>query len=143
MTENLDMATYKLLEKFVSNGGKLIAFSVPTMVDGATSEGLKEFFLKYSDKIVILNKLTPEVVSEYFTNQDLTFEGVTGGTLYHHRRKLADGQLLFLVNSSLTKQLNGSLETKGRDVVEMNTLTGELYGYPIVLKAKAAYANAG
>ena len=27
MMENLDLETYKLLERFVSNGGKLVAFS--------------------------------------------------------------------------------------------------------------------
>jgi hypothetical protein len=130
MMENLDLQTYKLLEKFVANGGKLIAFSLPSLVDGSPSEGLKEFLSKYSDKIVTIEKLTPEAISDYLTNQDLTFEGVKGGVLYHHRRKLADGQLLFLVNSSLTDQLYGSLQTKGKDVVEMNTLNGQVYGYP-------------
>ena len=50
MTENLDLATFKLLEKFVSKGGTLIAFSIPSLVNGAPSEGLKDFFQKYSDK---------------------------------------------------------------------------------------------
>ena len=51
MTENLDMATFKLLEKFVSAGGTLIAFSEPSLIDGAPSDELKEFFSKNSDKI--------------------------------------------------------------------------------------------
>jgi hypothetical protein len=130
MTENLDLTTYKLLERFVSNGGTLIAFSVPTLVDGSSSKGLKEFFNKKSDKIIIIDKLTPETISKYFRNPDLGFEGVNGGTLYHHRRMLADGQVLFLVNSSLTGPVNGSLKTNGKDAIEMNTLTGEVYGYP-------------
>ena len=130
MTENLDLTTYKLLERFVSNGGTLITFSVPTLVDGSSSEGLKEFFFKNSEKIVIIDKLTPEAISKYFTNPDLGFEGVTGGALYHHRRTLADGQVLFLVNSSLTGQVNGSLKINGNDAVEMNTFTGEVIGYP-------------
>lgn len=129
MTENLDLSTYKLLERFVSNGGTLVAFSLPALVDGAPSEGLKEFLLKYSKKIVVLDQLTHEAISKYFTNQDLIFENVSGGALYHQRRKLADGQVLFLINSSLTEVVNGSLKTSGKDAVEMNTLTGELKGY--------------
>ncbi|MCX6252866.1 MAG: glycosyl hydrolase, partial [Bacteroidia bacterium] len=129
MTENLDLTTYKLLERFVSTGGSLIAFSVPTLVDGSLSEGLKEFFNKESDKIIIIDQLTPEIMSKYFTNPDLGFDGVTGGALYHHGRVLADGKILFLVNSSLTESVNGSLKTKGKDAVEMNTLTGEISGY--------------
>ena len=38
LTENLDMATFKLLEKFVSAGGTLIAFSEPSLIDGAPSD---------------------------------------------------------------------------------------------------------
>ena len=129
-TENLDLATYKLLERFVSNGGTLIAFSVPTLVDGSSSEGLEEFFSKKSDKIIIIDKLTPEAISKHFSNPDLRFEGVTGGALYHHRRMLADGQVLFLINSSLSESVNGLLKTNGKDAIDMNTFTGEVYGYP-------------
>jgi hypothetical protein len=130
MTENLDMQTYKLLEKFVSKGGTLIAFSVPTLVDGSSSESLKKLFNKKSDKIIFIDKLTQEVIYKYFNNIRLKFEGVNGGALYHHRRILSDGQVLFLVNSSLSQQVNGSIQTTGKGAIEMNTLTGEVYGYP-------------
>jgi hypothetical protein len=43
---------------------------------------------------------------------------------------MTDGQLLFLVNSNIREQLNGSLKTKGRNALEMNTLTGVINGYP-------------
>jgi hypothetical protein len=129
MTENLDLRTFTLLEKFVANGGKLIAFSVPTLVDGSVNEGLKEFFNKKSDKIIIADQLTPEVISKEFANVDLNFEKVNGGVLYHHRRQLADGQVIFLINSSLTESVSGSLKTAGFDALEMNTLTGEINGY--------------
>jgi len=130
MTENLDLRTYKLLEKFVSDGGTLIAFSVPTRIDGSLSEELKGFFNKKSDKLIIIDKLMPESILKYFSNPTLRFEDVTGGALYHHRRILADGQVLFLVNSSLTEPVNGSLKTTGKDAIEMNTLNGEVNGYP-------------
>ncbi|MDO9578994.1 MAG: glycosyl hydrolase, partial [Bacteroidales bacterium] len=131
LTENLDLTTYKLLERFVTNGGTLIAFSKPTLIDGSSSKELSDFFDKNSDKIILVEQLTPEVISKYFTNPDIAFEEVTGGVLYHHRRILSDGQVLFLVNSSLTEEVNGSLKTTGIGAIEMNTLTGEIYGYPI------------
>jgi hypothetical protein len=129
LMENIDLSTYKLLEKFVANGGKLFAFSIPALIDGETSEGLKEFLTKYSDKIVKIDKLTPEVVAEYFSNTDIRFEGVKGGTLYHQTRKLTDGQLLFLINSNLQEAVSGSLTATGQNALEMNTLTGEIKGY--------------
>lgn len=130
MTENLDLPTFRLLKKFVSSGGTLVVFSLPTRIDGYLSEELKAFFNKKADNIVFIDKLTPESVSKNFQNHDLNFKDLTGGTLYHHRRILADGQLLFLVNSSLTETMKGSVETSGKDAVEMNTLTGDIYGFP-------------
>jgi hypothetical protein len=129
LTENLDLTTYRLLERFVANGGTLIAFSVPSLVDGSSSEGMKEFFNKESDKIILIDNLTPENISKYFYNIDLSFRPETGGTLYHHRRMMTDGQILFLVNSSLDEQVKGSLETKGKDAIELNTFTGDVSGY--------------
>ena len=130
MTENIDIYTYKLLEKFVSKGGTLIAYSVPTLVDGSPGADLKKLFDRKSEKIIIKDKLTQEDINKYFNNVKLDFENVTGGTMYHHRRILTDGQLLFMVNSSLTEPLSGSLKTKGKCSIEMNTLTGEIYRYP-------------
>ncbi len=130
MTENLDLATYKLLERFVFNRGTLICFSVPSLIDGESNERLKEFFNKKSDNIIIINQLTSDIISQYFLDPDLRFENVTGGALYHHRRKLDDGQVVFLVNSSLNEPVTGTLKTNGQAAVEMNTLTGEFYGYP-------------
>ncbi len=130
MTENLDLATYKLLERFVFNKGTLICFSVPSLIDGESNEGLKEFFDKKSDNIIIINQLTSEIISQYFLDPDLRFENVTGGALYHHRRKLNDGEVVFLVNSSLKEPVTGTLKSNGQAAVEMNTFTGEFYGYP-------------
>jgi hypothetical protein len=128
-TENLDLSTFKLLKKFVSKGGTLVAFSIPTLIDGSVSTPLKEFFSKKSENVIIIDQLTPEVIAKYFADKIITFETVRGGALYHHRRILTDGQILFLANSSLTESINGSVETNGKDAVEMNTLSGEIYGY--------------
>jgi hypothetical protein len=130
MMENLDLPTYKLLERFVANGGTLIAFSVPTLVNGAQSEGLKDMFVKYSAKIKTADRLTKDIISTDLKNQDLVFEDVSGGTLYHHKRVLGDGQLVFLVNSDLVTDLKGKLTAMGNGAVEMNSLSGEISGYP-------------
>ena len=129
MMENLDLSTYRLLERFVAGGGTLIAFSVPSLVDGAPGEGPKDFLGKPSERIIKADKLTPEIISTGLKNVDLEFEGVSGGTLYHHRRVLSDGQVIFLINSDLSSDLTGKLKLTGSDAIEMNTLTGEINGY--------------
>ena len=130
MVENLDRTTFELLEKFVLKGGTLLTFSSPTRLDGSESEEVKNFFSGKKDMIFKIDNLSGEVINKYFSNNNLNFEGDTGGTLYHHRRILSDGQIIFLVNSSLNEKLNGSLKTNGKDALEMNTLSGEISGYP-------------
>jgi len=130
--ENLDLKTYKLLEKFVSKGGKLIAFSLPSLIDGAPSEGLNDFLSQKADMIIKENDLTTGTIGKYFNNSNVRFTDLSGGVLYHHRRTMSDGQLLFLANSSLTASLKGTVIIKGADAIEMNTVTGEIKGYPCV-----------
>lgn len=134
LTENLDLATFRLISKFVAGGGNLVAFSVPSLVDGEEGKGLTEFFTKYSDRIHIEKDLTPDVLTKYFTSPLISFSGVSGDDLYHHRRTLSDGQVLFLANSSLADNLTGSVKIKGGGAVELNTRTGEKYGYPVDTK---------
>jgi hypothetical protein len=141
LMENLDLETYKLLERFVSNGGKLVAFSIPSLVEGAPSEGLNGFLSKKTDRIIKVQELTPEVISNYFSGSNVSFSDLTGGDLYHHRRTLADGQLLFMANSNLTASLKGTVKIKGADAIEMNTVSGEIKGYPNVQEGQNISLN--
>ena len=129
LTENLDLSTFRLLKKFVSAGGTLIAFSVPELIDGIPNKEMKDFFEKNSNKILKAEVLSNEILSKYFSNTDLVFSGVNGGILYHHTRTLVDGKLVFLVNSSLNDIVSGKMSVTGKDAIEMNTLTGELTEY--------------
>jgi hypothetical protein len=129
MTENLDHSTFKLLRKFCSGGGKIIAFSRPSLVDGSENKELTDFFKKESGKIIIMDKLTPEIISEYFKNNEIEFLRTEGGMIFHHRRELSDGQVLFIANSSLREQSTGSISVKGADAIELNTLTGKMNRY--------------
>jgi hypothetical protein len=129
MVENLNWETFQLLEKFIYGGGKLIIFNDPTLLDGSESEEVKRIFAKHTSVIFKLKDYSEGNIKKYFNNKNLKFEGMTGGTIYHHRRMLADGQIIFLANSSLTEKAAGSLTTKGKDVLEMNTFTGSISGY--------------
>jgi hypothetical protein len=129
LTENLDKSTFLLLKKFTAAGGRLIAFSEPSLIDGTVSEELKQFFSSGSQSIIKVTELNPQVIVNNFTDKDIEFKTESGGTLYHHRRILSDGQIIFLANSDLKAYLNGSLTVSGTGAAELNTLTGEIYGY--------------
>ncbi len=130
-TENLDQSTFELIRKFVSSGGMLIAFSEPTLVNGSKNDEMTKFFSDNSAKIIKESDLNNEIIAKHFSQEEIDFAIEEGGTLYHQRRVLSDGQLIFLVNSDLEAYVRGSFTMKGSEAAELNTLTGEIYGYPV------------
>jgi hypothetical protein len=130
MTENLDMATFKLIEKFVGQGGKLVAFSVPVLIDGKEEKAIHDFFNSNTARIYQVSELNDESIPKYFSTPGFSCSFGSTGELYHQRRKLADGEILFIVNSSMIESSGGAISTKGADAIELNTLTGEINRYP-------------
>ena len=129
LTENLNSNTFSLIKKFVSDGGTLIALSSPSLIDGKPDTRAEKFFRTGSAHIILIDDGDNRKLLSYLDNKDTRFYGVKGGVLYHHTRKLNDGRVIFLVNSSLTDSVRGSLKTAGTGATEMNTFTGALSGY--------------
>lgn len=129
LTENLNAPTFKLLKDFVAKGGKVITFSIPTMIDGAESRELIDF-IRFNQNIQYFPELTDGVAASVFPNSGCTFANIQGDGLYHQRRAYKDGELLFLVNSSLTESISGTTTLKGKTVLELDALSSEIYTYP-------------
>ena len=127
MMETLNKPTFNLLRQFAEQGGRIITFSAPTRIDGAVNDELTE--LLASTTVTSLPELSKDIIARYFSSDDF---GITfnGGNLYHHRRRFADGELVFLVNSSMDEAVAGSLSMPGKGMLEMDALNGEIYTYP-------------
>ncbi len=131
MTENLNASTARLLEEFVAEGGSVLPFSRPTMIDGKEDATLATLWR--DEQIPSIDTMDAEgiaVTMKELTSPQVRFDSVHGGNLFHHRRVLKDGQLLFLANSSLDEAVHASIRMKGADVLVMNTLTGTITDYP-------------
>ncbi len=131
LTENLNAATFELLKEFVTNGGELIAFATPALIDGKESAELINFFRDNAVRI----KIYPEsaldrVIKESLGSEKVSFDNITGNQLYHHRRTYNDGELIFLVNSSLTEYAKGKISVLGKSMIEIDGMSGEIYEYP-------------
>ena len=50
--------------------------------------------------------------------------------LYHQRRILDDGQVLFVVNSHPTKKASAEITMEGEHVTKLDLVSGKIYGYP-------------
>ena len=136
MTENLNEKTFRLLQEFVKTGGKLIAFSTPTLIDGKTNRELAMFFQENSHKMTVCSELTEQVMDENLRNNYICFTNVSGDNLYHQRRTFKDGELVFLVNSSSTETVRGHLAVQGKSMIEMDAMSGKIVAYPSTKKGR-------
>lgn len=130
MTENLDARTFALIEKFVAAGGELVLFASPTLVDGSPSAELAEFLRSNASRIRRYAALDDKALAESFASDKIRFRDLAGSDLYHQRRSYRDGELVFLVNSSLTDPASGRIGIPAKGLVEMDALTGTIHAYP-------------
>jgi hypothetical protein len=114
--DNLESSTLRLLKAFASQGGKLLAFSSPAYVDGSPS----------SQKWTTVSSLEDAEVRSALLSADIT---VTEGSMFHHRRTLSDGELLFFSNHSMDKHAAAELRLKAPSLVRMDLFTGKLEPY--------------
>lgn len=128
MMETLNKPTFELLRQFVAQGGQLICFSSPSLVDGVENRELSE--LLKQPAVTTLSGLSQPFIDQYFTAKDckISFDN---GDLYHQRRQFADGDLIFLVNSSMDEAVTGTLSIPGKTVLEMDAFNGQIYTYPV------------
>ncbi|MDD3036554.1 glycosyl hydrolase [Bacteroides sp.] len=130
ITENLNSKTFQLLKKFVKSGGELILFSTPTFIDGKESAELAQFMKDNAGQIKTYNELSEPLIQTVFASPEISFKQVAGNHLYHHRRSYKDGELVFLVNSSLTESATGRVAIKGKTLMELDAMSGTIYAYP-------------
>ena len=131
--QNLDKITYALLKKFLSQGGKVLSFAkeIPYL-DGNKSTALSDLKSSYPAQWTIAQSTDEQTVKKLFAVTNFTFEEPTPikGELYYQRRIMADGQLLFVVNTDTAQMAVAKVKVKGRSLIKMDLLTGECFRKP-------------
>ena len=141
LTENLNLETFTLLRQFAEEGGKVLLFSSPSLVDGSENGELKEFLNASSENIIKCDSLNDELIKSHLASRNVTFTSIEGDGLYHHTRVLKDGIIFFLANSSLGNNVSGRIAVPGVSSVELNTIDGEIKSYPAERKGKTVEAQ--
>ncbi|HEY4208300.1 MAG TPA: RNA polymerase sigma-70 factor, partial [Puia sp.] len=114
--ENVDKRTLALLKEFAGQGGRIVNCGELQYVDGEADKGVEGSFGKGREE-------------EIRQGEDIAIE-VKGGDLYHQRRHLKDGQLLFLANSDMQATAHARVRIAGKKVLLLNTFTGKIEEYP-------------
>lgn len=125
-TENLDGPTAKLLRAYLEGGGRVLSFvEPPARIDGAEDVSFRQAVARAGERWVR--------AADPAGAKNLLLDGVfaeTAGKLFHQRRRLDDGELLFLVNSSLEQPARAAGRLTGRRLHRLDLFTGALRAYP-------------
>ncbi len=131
--ENLDSPTFSLIQQYLQNGGKLLSVNSDLKyVDGLKKEDIKSLKEKYAGQWKQTDSLTDKQVQQLSELNGIKFidPEKTHGKLFHHRRTLNDGELVFLVNTSLQEWSTGTFVIKGKSIDELDLLNGGIETYP-------------
>ena len=130
--ENIDNSTFELLKNYLDNGGKVLSFrkDIP-MLDGKPSGMVSELIGKAGDKWISAQKLSDASALSLLRTEDFSLSDKgKNGMLYHQRRVLDDGQVLFVVNSHPKLKTAATISIKGKYVSRIDLVSGKVYRYP-------------
>ena len=130
--ENIDQPTLALIEKYLENGGKILSFNKNiSLVDGAESSKVTELASKYPGTWIVADNLNDQAALQLLVRDEFSMEDQTkNGMLYHQRRILDDGQILFVVNSSPEQNAASAITIKGKYVSKVDLFSGAITTYP-------------
>jgi hypothetical protein len=132
--ENIDQSTFDLLQNYLDKGGKVLSFlkDIP-MLDGEPSGVVNELISKSGEQWIVAENLTDAAALSLLQHDEFAMDDQTrNGMLYHQRRILDDGQLLFVVNSHPTKKAAATITVEGEYVSKLDLISGKTSAYPAV-----------
>jgi hypothetical protein len=141
-TENLNTRTLELLESCVRAGATVLcAGSPPERIDGqvsARSQALAKLpGWKQLDAAALPAALLARRDDGFAVDRDAGDRGL----LFHHRRRLDDGQLLFLVNTSLESPSRGTIRSPARGIEQWCPATGRTSPYRFTATGRGVEAR--
>ncbi len=129
-TETINESTLRLLESFVRAGGEIrdCSGAIGRVNGGSLDLGLRlSGFPNYFKTEAKMASRWPWPVSGRFSlHPDHTDEGI----LFHHRRQLADGEILLIVNSSIESPAKATLNTDALGIEQWDLYSGETKPFP-------------
>ena len=131
--ENLDQVTYKLLKEYLLQGGKILSFTrnIPRL-DGADSKLVAELMTAFDKQWTFVQTPEDEKASAVLSDPDFEISETLPltGELYHQRRILKDGELLFFVNTDTAQFVSATITGNGKSLIKMDLDNGRCTRIP-------------
>ncbi len=140
MTETLRSETMKLLEEAAASGLQILSCGPPpALVDGRPSDRGAKLAASPGWQQVDPARATEMLVPVLGLDRCAIRRAADDkGILFHHRRQLADGQLLLLVNTSIDAPSQGFVEAQAKGVQSWDLFTGAISAHPFAMENGAA-----
>ncbi len=130
-TENLNGKTMHLLEQFVTSGGKVLCCGEPpSRVDGQASDRGAKLVSGTHWKRTSVGKAIDAMRLQQVDGMTIERSDNDQGLLFHHRRQLDDGEILFLVNTSIESPSTGTIHSRAKGVEKWDPENGTISAYP-------------
>jgi hypothetical protein len=130
-TENLNDKTMQLLEKFVTQGGKVYCCGgPPARIDGEASDRGAKLTSGTNWKRTSVDGAIDAMRLQPIDEMTIKRSDDDKGLLFHHRRQLDDGEILFLVNTSIESPSAGTIRSKAKGVEKWNLEDGTISTLP-------------
>jgi hypothetical protein len=131
LTQCLNRKTVDLLQSFLQGKGSVLCCGVPPdRVDGKQSERVTKLSQNEGWQRVKADNLISKLATLDNSGLKITRADNDQGILFHHRRRFDDGDLVFLVNTSIESPSSGTIESSQQSVQQWDPATGIISSYP-------------
>ena len=127
--ENFEKETLENIARFLAAGGRILSFGpIPSRVEGNTSQRILKIRQSHKDQWTVKDSLDFQTIKEFFSNDILLplEPDKWGGRVFHMRRHLEDGQLIFWINFDKEKSSEIHFEIPGKSVLLLDPLKGTI-----------------
>ncbi|MFH1268588.1 MAG: hypothetical protein ABIK89_22925, partial [Planctomycetota bacterium] len=130
LCENLNARSMDLIEAYLDGGGAVLSCGPPPIyVDGRPSDRGAKAATKPGWKQVEASKLPEVLLGRAGDGFAVRPSPSDRGILFHHRRRLDDGDLVFLVNTSIESSTFGTVLSPARGVEHWDPETGKVFSH--------------
>jgi hypothetical protein len=137
--ENLNKSTVALLKSYLDQGGVVLSCAgpdQPSCIDGKADDACKGLRTATGWQNVKPEEVAAKATALCAPTMRVVLDADNKGIVYHHRRQMSDGDLVFITNTSNDVTASGSVITAAKGVREVNLDTGA-----IVARAAEAQAD--
>ena len=131
LTENLNRRTMDLLDTYLKSGGAVISCGpAPSYLDGQQSNRGAEVAKHPGWKRAVVDDVPRMLLAGSKDNFAIERNRGDQGILFHHRRKVEDGEFVLLVNTSIDSPTTGLIKSAMRSVEEWDPASAKISQYP-------------